>query len=326
MSVWQSLHVLHIWPLYCLPLCLFAIIPFQFNAADHPSVTSLPVDWVAIWIERLWRWLGAIAITSICIAVAKPYLAAQSVEKVGQGAHLMIVLDRSTSMNDPFGKKKTKDSPAKLAVARDVLNQMIQNSPSDLVGLITFSTSPVFVSALTSDKAYLQAGLAATQAGGMGFTAVARGLGMALDYFKGKPVTGSRAILLVSDGGAHLDVSTQEMLRNMFSREQASLYWVYLRSANSISLKSTNTEEDYEGYPEYALHAYFKSLKIPYHVYEAENSQAVSQAMQDIARLKNKPTRYREPVSKQDYSWLFYLLAGVSGLGLWLIHCTEVRQ
>lgn len=314
-------------PVYFLPLTLLPLLPQQFRASGHPAVLGFPEDWLVIWVERIWRWLGALLVFSLCMALAKPYLAAQTIEKVGQGAHVMIVLDRSTSMNDPFGQKKVKGAPSKLDVARDVLKNMVQQSPSDLVGLITFSTSPIFVSSLTSDKTYLQQGLNATQAGGMGFTAVARGLGMALDYYRDKRKTGARAVLLVSDGGAHLDVETQSMLRNMFTRENAALYWVYLRSNDSVSLNAPTEEgEQLDGYPEYALHQYFKSLNVPYHVYEAENPKALSQAISDISHLKNKPTRYSEPIAKQTLSWVFYVLAWLSCAVLFCLHCMEVKR
>jgi mxaC protein len=53
---------------------------------------------------------------------------------------------------------------------------------------------------------------------------------------------------------------------------------------------------------------------VPYRVYEAENPQAVLAAVHDIAKLKNKPTRYLEPVSRQDLSQYAYWLAWLAAL------------
>ncbi len=323
----ENIHVSHVFPLLLLPLLLVPLLLKKFIAFAHPSIAFIPEDWVSQWVERAWRWSLALMIAFICIALSKPYLTEQQVEKVGYGAHVMIVLDRSASMNDDFGQKNADKTISKFMAARQVLKNMVAQSKNDMVGLVTFSTSPIFVSPLTHDQAYVQAALDATEAGGMGFTAVARGLGMALDYFEGKPVTGSRAILLVSDGGAHLDGKTQDMLRAMFIRQNASLYWVYLRSANGSSLKRAPSEEGgIDAYPEYALHEYFKDLNVPYYVYEAENPKEVAQAIEDISHLKNKPTRYLEPVSKRDLAWIFYLIAWLSGAILLGLQCTEVRQ
>lgn len=323
----QDLHFTHVTPLFCLPLMLVPLLLKDFVAFRHPVIASLPEDWLSLWIERLWRWSGALLIGALCVALANPYLTEQQVEKMGNGAHVMIVLDRSASMNDEFGQKMGNQLISKLEAARRVLKDMVKQSKSDMIGLVTFSTSPIFVSPLSNNQKYVEAALEATEAGGMGFTAVARGLGMALDYFEGKPVTGARAILLVSDGGAHLDGKTQDMLRAMFIRQNASLYWVYLRSTNGTSLKQAPSEEEgIDAYPEYALHEYFQHLNVPYQVYEAESPQEVARAIQDISRLKNKPTRYLEPVSKRALAWIFYLLAWLSCAVLLVLHCTEVRQ
>lgn len=323
----ENVHVIYGLPLFFLPLALVPLLLKKFIAFDHPAISFMPEDWLSRLVESAWRWSAAILIAALCIALSRPYLTEQQTEKIGSGAHVMIVLDRSASMNDEFGQKIAGKSVTKFSAARQVLKNMIAQSKNDLVGLVTFSTSPIFVSPLSHDQQYVQAALDATEAGGMGFTAVARGLGMALDYFEGKPVTGARAILLVSDGGAHLDGKTQDMLRAMFIRQNASLYWVYLRAANGTSLKHAPSEEEgIDAYPEYALHEYFKHLNVPYFVYEAENAKEVAQAIQDISHLKNKPTRYLEPVSKQDLAWIFYSLAWLSCAILLGLQCSEVRQ
>jgi len=321
------IHVAQLFPLLLLPLALLPLLLKGYVAFPHPAIQSMPEDLLSIWLARMWRICGALAISSMSVALAQPYLTEQTVEKIGKGANIMIVLDRSGSMNDDFGEKKAGQAINKMAAARRVLQDMVKQSKNDLVGMVSFSTSPILVAPLSSDHAYVEAALEATEAGGMGFTAVARGLGMALDFFEGKPVTGGRALLLVSDGGAHLDGKTQDLLRAMFMRQNASLYWIYLRSANGASLKQAPSEEEgINAYPEYALHEFFKTINVPYHVYEAENADEVKLAIQDIAHLKNKPTRYVDPVSKKDMSWIFYTLAWLSCLVLLVLHNMEVKQ
>jgi len=315
---------------WLLLLILLALLPLLIKGHSyfpHPSLLRLPEDKLSRWIAGLWRGCGALAISAIAIALAGPYWGEQQLEKIGRGAHVMIVLDRSASMNDGFADKSGGNKVSKMAAARSVLQQFVKEGREDLVGMVTFSTSPILVAPLGADREVVQAALAATEAGGMGFTAVARGLGMALDYFEDKPVTGARAILLVSDGGAHLDVKTQDLIRDMFRRQNAELYWIYLRSNNGASLNDVPTEENGgDAYPEYQLHEYFKTLKVPYHAYEAENPQAVRDAMADIAKLKNKPTRYQEAVSRQDLSGAFYLIACLCAFVLMALHLTEVKQ
>ena len=312
-----------------LLLLLLALVPLLVRghaAFPYPSISRLPEDELSLWIERFWRWAGALAIAAIAVALSGPYWGEKQLEKVGRGAHVMIVLDRSASMNDSFADSAKNDSESKMSAARRVLQSFVNQSREDLLGMVTFSTSPILVAPLGGDREAVLAALRATEAGGMGFTAVARGLGMALDYFEGRPVTGARAILLVSDGGAHLDVKTQDTLREMFHRQGASLYWVYLRSANGVSIKSAPEDEDLDAYPEHQLHDYFKSLGVNYHIYEAESPKAVEEALADIAELKNQPVKYYEAAARQDLSWMFYLLSLLCVAALFALHLTEVKR
>ena len=282
-------------------------------------------DRLSIWLEHLWRILGALAISFIALGLAGFYWSSDSIERVGRGAHIMLVLDRSASMNDIFADKVTLES-SKMEVARRVLQTFVSKSREDLLGMVTFSTSPILAAPLGGDKEAVLSALKATEAGGMGFTAVARGLGMALDYYEGKPVTGARVVVLVSDGGAHLESKTQDMLRNIFHRQGASLYWIFLRSANSPGLSKPLEEGHDDAYPEYHLHRFFGSMGVPYKAYEAENPQAVALAMTDIARLKNQPVHYQEAAPRRDLSSIFYWLAFLCSCGLLAFHFTEVKQ
>lgn len=316
------------WPLLLLPL---AGLPWMLRGQPHwlhPALQGLPQDPLSVWLERAWKITLSVLMLALSIALAKPFLNAQMVEKVGRGAHVMIVLDRSASMNEPFVSKGDAQARLpKMQVARDVLKSLVKQGQDDLMGMVTFSTSPILAAPLGNDRAYVQAALEATEAGGMGFTAVARGVGMALDYFADQPVTGARAIVLVSDGGAHLDGKTQDMLRAMFMRQQAALYWIYLRSENGVSLKQSLAEgENIDAYPEVALHEYFQTLHVPYRMYEAENPQAVKAAVRDIAKLKNKPARYLEPVSRQDLSQYAYWLAWLAACALLGMLQLELKQ
>lgn len=307
----QQWGLTRLWPLLLLPCAIWPWCLRGQTYFKHPALQGLPADPLSRWLERGWKLCVSLLWLALVIALSGPFLKSRAVEKIGRGAHVMIVLDRSASMNEPFVQRGDASArQAKMQVARSVLTSLVSQGHEDLMGMVTFSTSPILAAPLGNDRAFVQAALEATEAGGMGFTAVARGLGLALDYFADQPVTGSRAIVLVSDGGAHLDGKTQDMLRAMFMRQQAALYWIYLRSENGVSLKQSLAEgENIDAYPEVALHDYFQTLHVPYHVYEAESPHAVMAAVRDIARLKNKPARYQEPIARQDLSQYAYGLA-----------------
>ena len=79
----------------------------------------------------------------ICLLVLSPlvyrYLLGKSFcERVGRGAHTMIVLDRSASMNDNFADKPAEGEASKMAVARRVLQTFVSKSREDLLGMVRF--------------------------------------------------------------------------------------------------------------------------------------------------------------------------------------------
>jgi mxaC protein len=314
-----------VWPLYLLPL---ALLPWLIKADakfQYPSISMIPHDPFSIWVERIWRISAALLIASLLLAMCRPYLAEQKIDRYGNGAHIMVVLDRSGSMNDDFADRPEQGGTSKMAAARRVLTDFTGNSRQDLIGMITFSTSPMLVAGLGHDRKAVLSGLNATEAGGMGFTAVDKGLAMALDFFEGKPVTGSRVVLLVSDGAAHLDAKTQDFLRNGFVRQQASLFWIYLRSKNGASLTEKLAEDDEQAAPEYALNQYFQTLGVPYQAYMAEDPVQVNAAMQSIAKLKNKPVKYQEVIAREDVGYLFYAIALFASVVMFGLYLTEVR-
>jgi mxaC protein len=319
------------WVLWFVPLTLIPLVLHGQQVFTYPSIAALPVDPASQWFDRALKLLAVITISALLLGASGLHLKQSEIERVGHGAHIMIVLDRSASMNDDFAGRyisAEKDKAlSKSVVARDVIAQFIESRKQDLVGLVTFSTSPVFVVPLTHDQIALKAALASAEAKGMGFTAIARGLGMALDYFKGKPVTGARLLLLVSDGGAHMDSQTQDQIRNWFVKEQVSLAWIYIRGVNSPSIFIQPGEgDDAASAPEYFLHEYFKTLGVPYKAYEAENPVALKAAMEDVGRLHNLPSHYFEKQPRYDLAGWCYLLALLTMGAIIAIKRMEIRQ
>ncbi|MGR9052572.1 MAG: vWA domain-containing protein, partial [Gammaproteobacteria bacterium] len=217
-------------------------------------------------------------------------------------------LDRSASMNENFAGRYFGGLPqeSKVAVARKLLGEFVGQRQDDFFGMISFSTAPIYVLPLTRDKQAIQAAIRATRSRGRGVTNIAPGLSMALDFFKDKPVTGSRVILLVSDGAARIDQDTQAALAQLFSQNRVMLYWVYLRDARSGSLTQRPANANESTSPEYFLHQFFQSMDIPYRAFEADNPEALRAAIDEIGKLENKPIQYTETVARRDLAPLFY--------------------
>ena len=114
--------------------------------------------------------------------------------------------------------------------------------------------------------------------------------------FSGRQYVGPRVVLLVSDGGAHLTPQMRSTLTSLIRKERVALYWIYLRSFGSPGLMAdSDLGEDQAGaVPEHFLHRFFQSTGMFYRAYEAESTDAMKRAIDDIGGLENRPLRYLE--------------------------------
>ncbi|BCX82536.1 mxaC protein [Methylomarinovum caldicuralii] len=318
-------------PLWLAALAL-ALIPYVYGGRHpipYPALAWMPRDERFSHLEGWRRLLTAAFLAALAIALAGPYLKAQKVPRLGRGAHIVLTIDRSSSMNEDFsGHYLSGDAQgSKSAAARRLLLEFVRRRPQDLFALVAFSTAPVHVLSLTQDRRAVEAAIEALGTRGRGVTNIAPGLMMALSEFGRQPATGARVILLVSDGGTHIEADTQERLRRAFQDLGVRLYWIYLRNPRSISvlhppkrnLSETST-------PEYFIHQFFQTLGIPYQVFEADNPAALAQAIETVGRLENRPLRYFEILPRRDLTPWAIALALLLGLPLLLWHALEIDR
>jgi mxaC protein len=315
---------------WALLLALAAVLPWRRRgqpALPYPSLAMIPADPLSAWIDRGLRLVAVAAVLCLAIAIAGPYLREQQVERVGTGAHIVLLLDRSSSMNDNFTGKYlgARANESKSAVARKLLAEFVARREHDLFAVVEFAAAPIYVLPLTEDRTAVQAAIAAAGGRGHGVTHIAPGLAMALDFFTGKPLTGARLILLVSDGAARIDEETQDKLRQWFQETQASLYWIYLRNPRSAPLSEKPANPNESTTPEYFLDQYFRNLGVPYRAFEAENPAALQRAIAAVEKLENLPLRYMEKLPRQDLSDGFYGAVLVLLVLLAAAKATEVK-
>jgi mxaC protein len=312
----MNLAVDHAAVLWGLPLALLPLWRSPFVAADYSWNVLLPADTASRWIDWAVRLAGVLAMAALLLGMAGLHRREYSVERTGQGAHVVLLLDRSRSMDDSFaGRMPGGGEESKSAAAERLLTQFVSQRKNDLIGVAAFSTSPLFVLPLTDNRDAVLAAVRALKLPALAQTHVGKGLAMALSYFQGKDLTGSRVVLLVSDGAAALDADGQAKLRRWLVENQVRLYWVFLRTAGTPGLfepPETPADDNPQVRPEYFLNQFFASLGTPYRAYEAENPGAMEKAMADIGQLENLPVRYREKVPRQDFAGACYLAAAVA--------------
>ncbi|MFT3731892.1 MAG: vWA domain-containing protein [Hyphomicrobium sp.] len=302
--------------LYLLPLMLVPLFLGTQQQDGYPSLAALPADRLSQVVTWALRLAGAVAIGGLILGLSGIALRERKIERFGQGAHIVLLIDRSASMNDTFaGRQPSGAEESKSFAAKRLLKDFVVKRKHDRFGVAAFSTAPIHVVPITDHKEIVLNAIDAIDRPGLAFTDVGRGLGMSLSMIDEDVLPGSRAIVLVSDGVAVIGRRVQEALRTDFARRPVHLYFLYLRTEGSNSMFATpppDAEDTPQALPERHLNKFFESLRIPYRAYEAENAEAVKAAIDDIGKLEQTPIVYTERIPQYDLSRWAYALAALA--------------
>jgi len=327
----MSLGVESPWLLTALPLALLPLINKGMRDHAHPGLLLLPPDPLSDLLSWLLRVFAMLVMAGLILGMAGLHLQGQSVERIGHGAEIVLLLDRSNSMDNSFAGRAPNGNngeESKAAAARRLLTDFVNQREHDLIGVAEYSTAPLYVMPMTENKAAVKSAIAATSTPALAYTHVSKGLGMALSFFQQPVVTGSRLIVLVSDGAAAIDHDSEQKLRQWFKEKQVRLYWLFLRTANSPGIydpPADPRDDNAQAMPERYLHQFFTSLNIPYQAYQAESPDAMKQAIADISRLENLPIHYFERIPRRDLTGTCYLASAILLLLLLAAKGAEVK-
>jgi mxaC protein len=231
-------------------------------------------------------------------------------------------------MDEPMGSKGA-ESPrgvAKNEVARASLTSFVGQRPNDRLAFMMFGTSAVLAMPFTYNHRVIEETIAATAVGrGMPDTQLDRGMLAAIDQFDGRPSSGRRAIVLVSDGGARLNEPVRRLIREGLQRNQIALYFIYLRS--SVYSPDLNAAPPAgESSAEAELHRYFLTLKTPYRLFQAGDAKAMMAAVTEINRQQNALTSFVEHLPRQDWSAYCFAVALFCAAVLMVLRLLQVRS
>jgi mxaC protein len=314
----MNLAVDHAWVLALLPLALLPLLLDQRPSLNYPAIDVIPVDRLSQGLTWWVRCSGAGLVVALVLALAGLHRPAREVEQLGQGAEIVLLLDRSSSMDRPFAGGSallpalaSPRGESKGAVARRLLSEFVAARRDDLYGMLIFSTRPIPVHSLTDRDDLVQAAIAVGGIGrGLARTDLGAGLLRALGLFDERPFTGSRIVLLVSDGAARLEPPVKERIAELARRNRVALYWIYIRSRNSPGLDSgLAVDKASEIAPEQLLHTFFQEIDTPYRAYSAEDPDAMARAIADVNRLQQLPIRYAGQIPRRDLAALCYAAA-----------------
>ncbi|MDP3679189.1 MAG: VWA domain-containing protein, partial [Methylotenera sp.] len=85
----------HPWLLWLLPLAILPLLLQRAHAKHYSWVNMLPADPLSDLIGLLLKALAVLTLLFIIIGLAAPHTKEQNVERIGVGAQIALVLDRS---------------------------------------------------------------------------------------------------------------------------------------------------------------------------------------------------------------------------------------
>ncbi|CAN5315316.1 hypothetical protein BH24PSE2_BH24PSE2_00170 [soil metagenome] len=322
------------WLLLLLLLCLVPLVARPGATIRYSALMLIPEDRASDSLGVALRLVWAGLIASLVLALSGPFLPARPIERIGEGAQIVLLLDRSRSMDQPFAGQpfdnplETRNFESKGEVARRVLSEFVAGRRSDQYALLVFSAEPIQVLPLTDKTEPIQAAIMAGNIGrGLTETDVGSGIIAAAQLFDDRPYTGSRLVLLISDGGARLDLATRERIGGLLKHNRIALYWIYIRSRNSPGIGAAAAgSERVETAPARTLHAFFETLETPYRVFDVEDSDALAMAIAEVNRLQSLPIRLLDLVPRRDVSRLCYSLSLGLLCALLLVELLERKQ
>jgi Ca-activated chloride channel family protein len=146
-------------------------------------------------LRRLPRFLGALGLVLVTVAVARPQKVGDVTEVKTRSRNIMLVLDISSSM------KATDFQPGdRLTVARGILSEFVRHREGDLLGLVTFSGRAFLQAPLGPDVDILGRLVDDVRLGTLpDGTAIGTALALGLSQLKDLPPRAS-AVILLTDG------------------------------------------------------------------------------------------------------------------------------
>jgi mxaC protein len=322
----------HPWLLWLLPLAILPLLLQRAHAKHYSWVDMLPKDPLSDLIGLILKILAVLTLVFIILGLAAPHTNETKVERIGVGAQIALVLDRSASMDDPFSGTtvatgNTTVGETKSVAAARLITEFVKSRQQDMFGMITFSNSAMYVLPLSENKKAVVAAVQATGGNALFQTNIGSGLTSSAALFDKIPDSGSRAVILLSDGAGRIDADTQQKIKDWFDRLHISLYWIVLRQPGGISIFDTNYKpvEDQPLPPEIELNEFFKTLKTPFKAYEAEDPKSLQLAMNDINNREKKPIKYFEKIPGHDYSNACFIIAALMIALLLGVKHLEVR-
>lgn len=298
------------WFLLLLPL---VFVPFWLKSHQgqlYSWLEIVPQDRFSDIVNLLIKIMVSFILLSIILALASPQGAEKKVQKLGKGAQTVLVIDRSVSMDKPFAGDPTSGvtSEIKSAAARRLITQFINSRPDDMMGVVSFTNSALYSTKITTNREAIHAAIKASTGSALNQTNIGVGVTAGIAMFDKIQSSGSRAIILLSDGAGKLSPRVKQTIAEQLTEKKLNLYWIVLHEPDEVSI-FTKQKFRVGEVPGIDLNKYFSGLKIKYKAFEAEDPTTLQAALQYIDAKEKNVIQYTVSVPGHDYSKDLIVLA-----------------
>lgn len=308
------------WVLVFLPLIF---VPYWLKGHQGKNYTwleMLPEDKLSDRLNLAVKVITSLLLACILIALANPRGHDEKVTRVGKGAQTVLVIDRSVSMDHPFaGDNSGNVAEIKSVAARRIITQFIDSRPDDMMGVVGFTNSALYGVKITTNRDAIHSAIIAATSPSLNQTNIGAGLTEGVGLFDNIENSGSRAIILLSDGAGKLSPRVKYLLSERLKKRKLSIYWIMLREPGEPSIFSKDEYAEDRVPNSIVLHKYFQALNLTYKAYEADNPETLQSAISDINAREKKAIKYVETIAGYDYSLVFIIAAWILSLFLLVI-------
>lgn len=284
-------------------------------------IDFVPVDPMSRFIGITLKLLASIAIASLIFGLAGPYIPEKKVDRIAEGAEIILLLDRSRSMDDAFAVKhqaalvSVGKKNSKRRIAKKYLTEFVQKRPDDRFGFVLFSAKSIDLLPLTYSKETILATIEASALGkGLSETNMPEALIQAAKMFEGQKYRGSRIVLLVSDGGQLISDEEKQQIIDLYKQMNLTVYWIYLRDHKGKTLEDNDDNLLWADIPEKKLHRFFQTMDVPYKAFEAGSLKDFAEALDEIDKQQYQTLVVQETSPKQTKTKPFYAVAMITVL------------
>jgi len=314
------------WALLLLPLATAPLLFKSHQGQLYSWLEIAPVDRLSEIANLVVKTISALIFFCIVLALAGPQGSDKKIQKVGKGAQTVFVIDRSVSMDHPFAGDSSSGRAAEIKsmAARRLITKFIDSRPDDMIGVVGFTNSALYGMKITSNRDAIHAAINAATGSALNQTNIGAGVTEGIALFDHIQSSGSRAIILLSDGAGKLSPRVKFKISTQLASKKLNLYWIVLHEPDEISIFTPNEYEEGK-VPGIDLDRYFKSLKVKYKAFEADNPTTLQSALQYINAKEKNDIRYTLNIPGHDYSRDLIILALLLSLGLLIIKNLRVH-